>query len=214
MRLAVTRPTSSFPPTVASNILYPKSSLLMLKPAPIREIKGDRPRMWMMDAYMDLIIWYLPDGGLYGFQLCYDKEHEERCLTWRHTGAFTHTRIDSGETNPLNAKGTPMALAGGSYDHREVHQQFQNRSPLIDQALRTFVLLKLTEATLAKLPASEGRSFFLKEHSGEMGPLSKEGLLERFRAFGIPTELSLRFEGESVWRPLSDFFPDQFASTP
>jgi len=102
--------------------------------------------MWMMDPYMDLIIWYLPDGGMYGFQLCYDKEHDERSLTWLHTGSFTHTRIDSGETGALDAKCTPMPVAGGLYDYEEVRQQFEKRSVLIDPKLRAVVLLKLAEA--------------------------------------------------------------------
>ena len=53
----------------------------MLKPTPIRRIDGDGPRIWMMDDYMDLIVWHLPDGGWYGFQTCYAKEIKERTRT-------------------------------------------------------------------------------------------------------------------------------------
>ncbi len=101
----------------------------MLKPAPIREVTGDRPRMWMMDPYMDLIFWYLPDGGIYGFQLCYDKESDERSLTWLHYGSFTHTRIDSGETGALDAKASPVPVAGGFYDYAQLRKQFEALRP-------------------------------------------------------------------------------------
>jgi hypothetical protein len=186
----------------------------MLKPAPIREVKGDRPRMWMMDPYMDLIVWYLPDGGLYGFQLCYDKGGDERSLTWLHTGVFTHTRMDSGEAGPLDAKATPMPVAGGLYDYDEVRRQFQKRSALIDPKLSEFVLLKLGEANLAKLPAAAGLGIFLKQEGGETGPVSEAELLELLRYSGLSSGQLLRFEGESGWRRISEFFPDQFPSAP
>ncbi len=184
----------------------------MLKPAPIREIEGDRPRMWMIDSYMDLIVWYLPDGNLYGFQLCYDKEREERSLTWLHTGSFTHTRMDSGETSPLDAKATPMPVAGGLYDFKKLRQQFHDRSALIDPDLSAFVLLKLTEATLAKLPTNATHGIFVKSDSGELGPLSKDELVERIQTSEFPADPLLRFDGDSQWHCVSEFFPDQFPS--
>lgn len=170
--------------------------------------------MWLMDRYMDLIIWYLADGGIYGFQLCYDKEGDERSLTWLHTGAFTHTRIDSGDTGPMDAKCTPMPVVGGSYDYAAVRQEFLNRSVLIDPELSAFVLVKLAEANLAKLPESAEGGIFLKHESGESGPLSEEELLESIRYGGIVATQEVRFHGEVEWRQLSDFFPDQFPSAP
>lgn len=168
--------------------------------------------MWLMDRYMDLILWYLPDGGIYGFQLCYDKEGDERSLTWLHTGAFTHTRIDSGESGPMDAKCTPMPVAGGFYDYAGVRREFLNRSVLMDSKLSEFVLLKLAEACLAKLPQCAERGVFLKHENGETGPLSEQALLESIRYGGLVPEQMLRFEGTLEWRPLHDFFPDQFPS--
>jgi len=167
-----------------------------------------------MDTYMDLIIWYLSDGGIYGFQLCYDKEADERSLTWLHTGSFTHTRIDSGETGPMEAKCTPMPVAGGIYDYAVVRQEFLSRSVLMEPELSGFVLLKLAEANLAKLPESAGRGIYLKHENGESGPISEEELLERIRYGGLVSAQELRFHGELEWRRLSDFFPDQFPSAP
>ena len=186
----------------------------MLKPSPIREAKGDRPRMWMMDAYMDLIVWYLPDGGLYGFQLCYDKQGEERSLTWVHTGSFTHTRIDSGESGPLDAKGTPTPVEGGGYDYNHVREQFQKRSVLIDPKLSAFVLLKLGEATLSKLPVRAESGLFLKQETAEKGPISEAELLELIRYSGLSSGQLLRFQRETEWYPVAEFFPNHFPSAP
>jgi len=170
--------------------------------------------MWLMDAYMDLIIWYLPDGGIYGFQLCYDKERDERSLTWTHSESFTHTRIDSGETNPLHAKGTPLPVAGGQYDYEEVRQQFQKRAALIDPRLSAFVLSKLGAATLANLPECAGCGIFLKQDSGETGPLSEAELLECIIHVGLVAEQWVRFGEKREWHGISEFFPNQFPSKP
>lgn len=167
-----------------------------------------------MDGYMDLIVWYLPDGGLYGFQLCYDKQGEERSLTWIHTGSFTHTRIDPGESGPLDAKGTPMPVAGGVYDYDQVREQFQKRSVLVDPKLSAFVLLKLGEATLAKLPACAESGIFLKQETGEKGPIFEGKLLELIRYSGLPSGQLLRFEGETEWHLMAEFLPNHFPSLP
>lgn len=167
-----------------------------------------------MDPYMDLIIWYFPDGGIYGFQLSYDKEGDERCLTWLHTGSFTHTRIDSGEAGPLDAKCTPVPVAGGLFDQDEVRKQFEKRSALIDPSLRSLVLLKLAEATLAKLPAVAEQSIFLKNEAGETGPFSEAELVSQIQLTGLPAGQMLRLGDERVWRSISEYFPNQFPSKP
>jgi hypothetical protein len=46
----------------------------------------------MADDYFDLIVWYEPDGGVHGFQLCYDKPGRERALTWTLVDGFRHGR--------------------------------------------------------------------------------------------------------------------------
>jgi hypothetical protein len=170
--------------------------------------------MWLMDPYLDLIVWYTPEGGIYGFQLCYDKEGEERSLTWLNTGSFTHTRIDSGEGGALQAKCTPIPVAGGVYDYERVRREFLARSVLIDPNIRQFVLLKLAEANLAKLPPNARNGIYLQQNSRETGPLSEEEFLEHVRYAGLSPNQLLRIDGETEWRRISEFFPNQFPSTP
>ncbi|MEI6870775.1 MAG: hypothetical protein WCL08_00695 [Verrucomicrobiota bacterium] len=118
----------------------------MLKNAPIRILENERPRRWMLDDYLDLIIWYQPDGSVYGFQICYDKLADERALTWIHTGKFTHNRIDDGEGRAARAKGTPVLLGGGDFDYETLKKEFLNRSAALDSEIRELVLSKMAEA--------------------------------------------------------------------
>ena len=118
----------------------------MLKNTPIRILEKERPRRWMLDDFLDLIVWYQPDGSVYGFQLCYDKLADERALTWIHTGKFTHDRIDDGEGRAARAKGTPVLLGGGDFDYETLRKEFLNRSTAIDSEIRELVLSKMAEA--------------------------------------------------------------------
>ena len=88
----------------------------------------------------------------------------------------------------------------------QLRKQFLNRSARIDSTLSAFVLSKLTEATLARLPAKVAHGMFLKIGSGELGPLSKAQLLARIREAGFPSDSLLRFKGDVQWQRVSEFF--------
>lgn len=63
-----------------------------------KQYSGEGFRRWFTDDYFDLIVWYKNDRKtIDGFQLCYDKEHKERALTWRSSGSYVHTGVDDGE---------------------------------------------------------------------------------------------------------------------
>lgn len=53
----------------------------MLRKMAARQIEGEPPRQWIADDYFDLCVWYEPNGDLFGFRLCYDKDADERVLT-------------------------------------------------------------------------------------------------------------------------------------
>ncbi len=75
----------------------------------VRQVPGEGRRRWFTDAYFDLIVWYAEDGGLAGFQLCYDKQGWERAFTWRQGHACVHEAMDSGET-PGHSKMSPVLM--------------------------------------------------------------------------------------------------------
>jgi hypothetical protein len=183
----------------------------MLKDTPIRVIERDRPRRWMLDDYLDLIIWYQPDGSIYGFQLAYDKLGDERALTWLHTGRFSHCRIDDGEGGGGTfAKGTPMLLAGGEFDYELVKKEFIQRSVKIDPEIRELVLSKLAEANLAGFQHKPLVEYYLKQGDHEMGPFTRDEIIDQIRYAHLSGTQLIRVGVEKNWAPVATYFPDAF----
>jgi hypothetical protein len=116
----------------------------MLHDAPKRTIQGDHDRRWMSDDYFDLIVWYKPEGTIYGFQLCYGKPRWERALTWLDGRGFSHTEVDSGEDQPTRNR-SPILVADGSFPAREVVREFEGRSSDLPKDLQGFVKSKIAE---------------------------------------------------------------------
>jgi hypothetical protein len=111
--------------------------------ANVRQIEGEHWRRWFADRYFDLIVWLAEDGEITGFQLCYDKEGDQRALTWNRPGSYTHTGIDDGENRPARYKQTPILVADGSFDHTAIAERFKRASLKIDPPLAKFVYARL-----------------------------------------------------------------------
>lgn len=108
-----------------------------------RQIKNEGRRRWFTDSYFDLIVWYEREGSaIAGFQLCYDKEREERALTWRRGEGFDHKRIDDGEVTG-RMKMTPVLVPDGTFDYTAVAERFRRQSETIDPEIRDLVYDKV-----------------------------------------------------------------------
>lgn len=116
----------------------------MLTNQPIKPVAHDRDRRWVSDEYFDLIVWYESDDGIHGFQLCYDKPHRERALTWTRDRGFLHTAIDSGEFKPT-ANRTPILVTDGAFPFEQVRQEFIARSGLLPLDIRELVLARIKD---------------------------------------------------------------------
>ena len=113
----------------------------------IRDVKqneGEDRRRWFTDDYWDLYVWINDDGGLSGFQLCYEKAYNEHALTWRQGAGFSHTRIDDGE-QVASSHMTPMLVRDGFFDKDSIARRFKADSSHIDQSIVAFVLKKLAQ---------------------------------------------------------------------
>jgi hypothetical protein len=116
----------------------------MLTNQPIKPVANDWDRRWVSDEYFDLIVWYESDDEIHGFQLCYDKPHRERALTWIRDRGFLHTAIDSGEFKPT-ANRTPILVADGAFPVEQVRQEFIVRSCLLPFDIRELVLARIND---------------------------------------------------------------------
>jgi len=110
-----------------------------------KQIEGEGIRRWFTDQDFDLIIWYTDDKMLDGFQLCYDKQSKERCITWRKSGSYVHTGVDDGEQGHQTNKMSPILVADGLFDKWSVSKEFKLVSKKMDPVVANFVHRKLVE---------------------------------------------------------------------
>jgi len=103
-----------------------------------REDEGRR--RWFADRYFDLIVWYEPDDPdrVLGFQLCYDKAHDEHALTWRRQGGFTHHSIDDGQPH-AETNSTPILVPDGVLQVDDLRRRFAAACGDIDPEIARLV---------------------------------------------------------------------------
>jgi hypothetical protein len=123
----------------------------MLHDVVIRAVPGDFPRKWMFDDYFDLYLWYQPDGTVFGFQLCYDKDRDQRALTWDRAGKFQHNRVDAGEAKP-NANQTPILSEPCPFSREPVRSEFVKRAVHLEPAIVALILSKIDAFPSAASP--------------------------------------------------------------
>lgn len=114
----------------------------------IRQIEGDPPRRWWSDEFFDLIVWSEPDGSVWGFQLCYDRGHAPRALTWTKAQGYSHAGIDDGEGSSGAHKGSPVLVRDGNFDTKSVGARLADASGGLPSALRVFIADKVYTARL------------------------------------------------------------------
>jgi len=111
----------------------------------IRQVKGQRARRWFHSGDQDLIVWYDPDGSIYGFQLCYDIGRLERALTWTPDEGFSHNRVDDGEEGGLTYKRSPVLVQDGALDIVAVSKRFLDTAEKLPADVRGFVTARLQD---------------------------------------------------------------------
>lgn len=113
--------------------------------AKVRQIPGEPARRWYSDNYFDLVIWQDLGNDIAGFQLCYDKQHGERALTWRFGSGFSHNQVDTGESRPGKHKSTPILAEDGTFNMEEIAAKFLGHCDVLESGTRDFIYHKLLE---------------------------------------------------------------------
>jgi hypothetical protein len=106
----------------------------------VRQIPGELKRRWFSSNEFDLIVWSSEDDCLVGFELCYDKHGKERSIRWSDSIGFQHMAVDDGEQIFGTYKQTPILVADGFFDARQVHSDFAEVSHLVPDEIAEFVL--------------------------------------------------------------------------
>ena len=109
-----------------------------------RQVSGEGPGRWFTDPYFDLIVWYERERTVIaGFQLCYDKERDERAVTYRRGQGFDHKRIDYSEVSG-RIKMTLVVVPDGTFNYSTIAERSRRQSQKIEPEVREFVHKMLT----------------------------------------------------------------------
>ena len=107
----------------------------------VRQIEEEGFRRWFVDEELDLIMWYRDSSQkeVLGFQLCYDKGHTQKALTWYKEKGFFHNRIDDGESSPFRNR-TPILVADGQFAKESVILSFRRAAVGLEGRIVDFVV--------------------------------------------------------------------------
>jgi hypothetical protein len=116
----------------------------MLKEAKnVRQIEGEPRRRWFDDEYFDLIVWLQPGEEIWGFQLCYDREHKPRALTWTKEYGYKHAGIDTGEHVWGTSQCSPVLVEDGLFDTLPIAAKLQAAAGELPPGIAGFVIEKI-----------------------------------------------------------------------
>jgi hypothetical protein len=115
---------------------------------------GEPRRRYFLSEYFDLYVWLDKDSEFVGFQLCYDKNNNERALSYID-GAFSHRGIDSGESVASENR-TPILVADGVFDRNENLDRFIQESKMIDPKVAEYVIKMLKNYNASSAHRSTG----------------------------------------------------------
>jgi hypothetical protein len=111
----------------------------------VRQIPGDARRRVFSSGGLDLTVWFDDRNGIVGFELCYDKEKNERAVRWSRVEGFLHQKVDDGENRPGRYNSTPILVPDGVFPAQKTSRLFKENSRDIDQSIADFVYRMLLE---------------------------------------------------------------------
>lgn len=105
----------------------------------VRQRINEPRRRWFSSNSLDLIVWISDEDRMIGFELCYDKLHNEHSISWSENGGFRHMAVDDGEQRPGKYKATPMLVPNGHYNVNKIQATFHSISHTLPQDIANFV---------------------------------------------------------------------------
>jgi hypothetical protein len=81
-----------------------------------------------------------------GFQLAYDKPHNQRAVTWNAPAEYSHMAVDDGESRAFRYKGTPLLGASETpLDATSLQLRFRAESAALPPDISALIIGKLEE---------------------------------------------------------------------
>jgi hypothetical protein len=109
----------------------------------VKQTQGEARKRWFASSYFDLIVWQEDEGSIAAFQLCYEREGNEKALEWREPKGLSSYVVDEGEGPEKKLKASPVLIPGGTIDLSGLIERFVLEAKGIDKGVSSFVLAKL-----------------------------------------------------------------------
>jgi hypothetical protein len=107
----------------------------------VRQVPGEQNRRWFFSDEFDLIVWLNDDQSINGFELCYNKGHNEYSIAW--LPGFAHMAVDDGEQRPGKYKASRVLVPDGYFDARRVYSSFATECHTLPKEIAEYVLQTL-----------------------------------------------------------------------
>ena len=117
----------------------------MIETQKVRQNPDEPFRRWFADEDLDLIVWYEPDGPVYGFELSFDKINDQRVFRWFKDKALTLHRVNAGEEIPFGNASDRLEEIHEKVEMGELLSLYDAAKAGLPPDLAALVRSKLTE---------------------------------------------------------------------
>ena len=117
----------------------------------IKQTAGQPFRRWFNDELLDLFVWQEEGGRITGFQLCFDKDTDERALTYSEAEGYSLHDVHTEESS-LDM-GSPVLRRGAELPFPHLLALLAERGAGIDARVLRYVMEKLEAYPAARQAA-------------------------------------------------------------
>ena len=114
----------------------------MIEVRDVRQNPNEQFRRWFSDDNFDLIVWYMPDEIVYGFELSYDRDDQEKVLRWFSDRGLSHYSVDRA---PYLNRAEMLVKMNGQSEMARVLSCFRTVDQSLPIELKTLVCEKIEE---------------------------------------------------------------------
>ncbi|HLL71265.1 MAG TPA: hypothetical protein VK363_07520 [Pyrinomonadaceae bacterium] len=107
----------------------------------IKQSPGQLFRRWFNDELLDLFVWQEEGGRITGFQLCFDKDTDERALSYSEAAGYSLHNVYTEESS-LDM-GSPVLGRGSELPFPHLLALLNERGAGIDSRVLRYVREKL-----------------------------------------------------------------------
>ena len=117
----------------------------------ITQMPGQHARRWFNDEFLDLFVWQDDDGHITGFQLCFDKDTNERALLYSELDGYSLHDVQ-GEESSLDM-GSPVLARAAELPCPRLLALLAERGGGIDKRVLRYVTKKLEAYLMSRQTA-------------------------------------------------------------